>query len=544
MQPTPVAKLFDWNPSELGSPEWNLEIFNRAYRDDSGTGHFDTVLRRLKLNFSVLVYLPGNCIRAATDAAGGEREWKIYGRPKKPGDGIPEIFKEYAGLYEIVANWISGDATTPPRAIFENLDLLDDGHGGLDPGPDARTALFYLKESIRNGVVLGLSDIHAGELPDPVRRAFAEEVWLDEVSLDRFPLLLPRKLGRSLFGASGQIGAGAAWSLASRLRWTDPIRAVRIMVSVGECDDLGQVLKTVTEATRTADFRSPTGVSPLRPTGFEDSTLDLIENTVIGPFKRWAQYAGSDGEGELRKLTPGMILFGPPGTGKTMLAQWVAESIGLPVRQVGAADLKRADWGLTERLVRDLFRSARRAAPCVVVLDDADDLLPDRNSLEGGLASAERGVVNAFLQEVQGFGGSLEGVLVILTTNRYANLDVAAKARLPLHLRIPYPLTRPQVSQIVGSAERHYRLNLEGTDAAGVPLRQRLEDFFFDPLTTTASDTNDPAVRREMDRSLFSPREILAAMRLLVPAVGDVPSSEDVARMRRYYETLALTLSE
>lgn len=179
--------------------------------------------------------------------------------------------------------------------------------------------------------------------------------------------------------------------------------------------------------------------------------------------------------------------------------------------------------------MRELFASARRASPCVIVLDDADDLLPERTTLQGGLASSEGGVVNAFLQEIEGYSGPLQGVLVILTTNRFQALDAAARSRLARHVLVPYPVDKEQVGEIVVSGLGYYGL------PRGCGLEAELRDFFFKPLHDTVEKVGEPDVRRKMMKGLFAPRDILAAIQLLV---GDDPAGPGLRRMEAYYERI------
>jgi hypothetical protein len=537
-----INELF-YSDYDIGTPQWSSDVFRRAYLYPGSA--FQRVVFRIRSGFSVLVYLPGNVMRAAAEViraqVGGAVPWMEHGQADSKITTYADIWRASTGLLAQLTNWLKGVDTMRPYAIFHNLDTLNDGHGSLDTSNEARTALFYLTECTRTGVVLGLSDLAAGPLPEAVRRPFGEEVWLEEIPMTRFHVLIPRELGQQL-GWESTIPEGPAHLLASRLRWTDPCRAVRILSEVTDASDIGDALSKVTAQTRSVEFSDPATLKFGLPNGFrtppgyEESTIRLLEDNIVFPYHRWAEYTGSDPETQLHRLPAGMVLHGPPGTGKSRLAGWVASRIGIPFRQVGAADLKRADWGLTERLVRELFRSARRAAPCMIVLDDADDLLPDRDAIgDSGLAGAERGVVNAFLQELEGFRGRLEGVLVVLTTNRYNKLDRAAKSRLPLICKIPYPLTREQIRKIVIEIGRQYGVE-PGSWTPGV--LDRLEDFFFKPLRPVEKNVEDPEVRRTMTEDLYSPRDISAALRMMLPASGGTPTLADVDRIDDYYRKL------
>jgi SpoVK/Ycf46/Vps4 family AAA+-type ATPase len=188
--------------------------------------------------------------------------------------------------------------------------------------------------------------------------------------------------------------------------------------------------------------------------------------------------------------------------------------------------------------VRNLFRDARRAAPCVLILDDADDLLPDRNTVQGGVASAERAVVNEFLQQLQGMRGRLEGVLVILTTNRFKELDKAAKERLAMHLRIPYP-PEDQIGEILEALAEELDFDLS-----------EVRDELIARFQRTIAPVKTP-VRAVAEENHFSPREMQQAMRLLEGwddkhQLGQRyrPRKADLERMGQYYDQLGRLLAE
>jgi len=557
----PLGELFTTNELE-GTPGWDREVFLRAYAgppDGAGgfEGPFEKVRARLEQKFSVLVYLPGNCMAAAASYVIDSIKpgpWREYGKQPEKATSIADLWRSTTGIVDGIRQWLQGTGGSR-HAIFHNLDLLGDGRGGIYPHVDAQTALFSLLEGTRSGVVLGLSDRDAGELPPSIERAFSDIIWIREIPRKRFHKLIPQELGGKIMGANRAIPDGAAWLIGSRLQWTDPIRAVKIMKSVAansQCSDLGSILQEIWKSARAVEFSDPADAFPdvsADFAGFEDATVARLKQTVIEPYRNWAVWAQADRDqckAELAMLQPGLILHGPPGTGKTLLAQKIATLVGLPVRMVSAADIKVSPWGDAERNVHRVFDAARRAAPCVLILDDGDDLVPDRSQVTGSnIAGAERGMVDALLRELQGIHGSLSGVLVIMTTNRFTAIDPAARERLDLNIRVPYPLDEAQIRQIVRNVAGKYRIRLE---AKTVDVEALLVQRFIsarDQSTQAVSgmgNVSDPAVRRKTDRNLFSPREIEQAMRIL--ALGAprshegyrTPSADHVDAMMDYYK--------
>jgi transitional endoplasmic reticulum ATPase len=118
----------------------------------------------------------------------------------------------------------------------------------------------------------------------------------------------------------------------------------------------------------------------------------------------------------------GVLLHGPPGTGKTLLARAVAKQTGANFISVKGPELLSKYVGDSEKGVRDVFRKARQAAPCVVFFDEIDSLAPRRGS--GGDGHVGERVVAQLLSEMDGIE-DLEGVLVLAATNRVDMLDPA-----------------------------------------------------------------------------------------------------------------------
>ncbi|KAH6847954.1 hypothetical protein B0I37DRAFT_154679 [Chaetomium sp. MPI-CAGE-AT-0009] len=133
---------------------------------------------------------------------------------------------------------------------------------------------------------------------------------------------------------------------------------------------------------------------------------------------------------------PGCLLYGPPGTGKTLLAKAVAKESGASMLEVSAASINDKYVGQSEKNVQALFSLARKLAPCVIFLDEADALLAARRS--GATRAAYRETITQFLREWDGLTGSRAFIMV--ATNRPFDLDEAVLRRLPRKILVDLPL--------------------------------------------------------------------------------------------------------
>ena len=137
------------------------------------------------------------------------------------------------------------------------------------------------------------------------------------------------------------------------------------------------------------------------------------------------------------KPNSGLLLYGPPGTGKTLLAQAVANECGVNFISVKGPELLSKWVGDSEKRVREVFKHARRAAPCIVFIDELDALGGARGM---GLSDVVDRVTSQLLTELDGVAG-LRGVTVIGATNRKDMIDDALlrPGRLELHLKTRLP---------------------------------------------------------------------------------------------------------
>lgn len=122
------------------------------------------------------------------------------------------------------------------------------------------------------------------------------------------------------------------------------------------------------------------------------------------------------------KLPKGVLFTGPPGTGKTLLAKAIAHEAGVPFLYQNASSFIEMYVGLGAKRVRDLFRIAKKNAPCILFIDEIDAIGEKRGSNKG--TSENEQTINAILQEMDGFTGR-DGVFIIAATNRPDSLDEA-----------------------------------------------------------------------------------------------------------------------
>jgi transitional endoplasmic reticulum ATPase len=151
-------------------------------------------------------------------------------------------------------------------------------------------------------------------------------------------------------------------------------------------------------------------------------------------------------------VTPpkGILLYGPPGTGKTMIAKAVATTSEANFISIKGPELISKWVGESEKGVREVFRKARQAAPCVVFFDELDAIAPRRGGSEGDTHVTER-VISQMLTEMDGLE-DLKGVVVIGATNRPDIIDEALlrPGRFDRLLEVPVPDkdSRKQIFQI------------------------------------------------------------------------------------------------
>lgn len=186
-------------------------------------------------------------------------------------------------------------------------------------------------------------------------------------------------------------------------------------------DDLGSDLKPAfvgAAAPEQSPFTSESPGVTLADVGGLEKVKERLDAAFLAPLRH-------PGLRELygKSLRGGLLLYGPPGCGKTFLARAVAGELGAGFLSIGVADVLDMFLGNSERNIHELFMQARRSAPCVVFLDELDTLGQRRTKASSPMV----GVVNQLLTELDGFAEHNDGVFVLAATNQPWQVDPALR---------------------------------------------------------------------------------------------------------------------
>src|SRR5204862_7901384 len=140
------------------------------------------------------------------------------------------------------------------------------------------------------------------------------------------------------------------------------------------------------------------------------------------------------------KIPKGVLLFGPPGTGRTLLARAVAGEAGVPFYTISGSDFVEMFVGVGASRVRDLFEQAKQNSPCIIFVDEIDAVGRQRGAGLGGGHDEREQTLNQILVEMDGFDSNTN-VIVTAATNRPDVLDPALlrPGRFDRHVVLPPP---------------------------------------------------------------------------------------------------------
>lgn len=148
--------------------------------------------------------------------------------------------------------------------------------------------------------------------------------------------------------------------------------------------------------------------------------------------------------------TRGIILEGPPGTGKTMLAKAIAGEANVPCISTSGSDFVEMFAGLGASRVRALWELAETNSPCVIFIDEIDSVGKRRSGASDGASTESNQTLNALLQKMDGIGANA-GIFVVAATNRISDLDPALlrPGRFDKHLYVGHPRTKADRDEVI-----------------------------------------------------------------------------------------------
>lgn len=254
-----------------------------------------------------------------------------------------------------------------------------------------------------------------------------------------------------------------------------------------------------------------------------DDLKEAARMQIILPFQKpelFAKYG--------KRAGGGMLLYGPPGCGKTFFAKAVAGECGAAFFAVGIHDILNLYVGNSERNVRKLFESARAHRPAILFIDEIDALGRKRELVRG---SNMTGTINAFLNELDGLGNDNDGLLTLGATNAPWDIDSAFKrpGRFDRRLFLPPPDTvaREEILKLHFAGKPQQELDF-------ATLAKKSEYFSGADLAALA----DCAADRVLTEILRSGQERPIAMADVLAALKDLKPStlEWLAVARNYVE--------
>lgn len=260
-----------------------------------------------------------------------------------------------------------------------------------------------------------------------------------------------------------------------------------------------------------------------------NTAKNSLKEAVVYPFLRPDLFRG------LREPITGMLLFGPPGTGKTMLARAVAHESKSTFFSISASSLTSKYLGESEKLVRALFAVAKKLAPAIIFVDEIDSILGSRNS--DGENESSRRIKNEFLIQWSSLSSAAAGseknnsdsnanstsstgtsndtdtrVLVLAATNLPWSIDEAARRRFVRRQYIPLPEGETRLAQFKKLLS-HQKHTLSDDDFK--ELIVLTEGYSGSDITSLAKDAAMGPLRELGDELLFMDRENIRPMGLV-----------------------------
>ena len=245
------------------------------------------------------------------------------------------------------------------------------------------------------------------------------------------------------------------------------------------------------------------------------------------------------------KIPKGVLMVGPPGTGKTLLAKAIAGEAKVPFFTISGSDFVEMFVGVGASRVRDMFEQAKKAAPCIIFIDEIDAVGRQRGAGLGGGHDEREQTLNQLLVEMDGFEGN-EGVIILAATNRADVLDPALlrPGRFDRQIRVSNPDKRAR-SQIlkVHARNKHFAPDVDFDNIA-----QRTPGFSGAELANVLNEAALLAVRSGHQMITLSDVDEAIDRVIGGPAKKSRKYTEHERKLVAYHETghaiIGLTLED
>ena len=233
------------------------------------------------------------------------------------------------------------------------------------------------------------------------------------------------------------------------------------------------------------------------------------------------------------RIPKGVLLMGPPGTGKTLLAKAVAGEADVPFYFISGSDFVELFVGVGASRVRDMFKEAKRNAPCLIFIDEIDAVGRQRGSGIGGGHDEREQTLNQLLTEMDGFGAN-EGIIIIAATNRPDVLDPALLR--PGRFDRQVTVNLPDVKGREEILEVHAKNKILADDITIENLAKRTPGFSGADLENLLNEAALLAVRRNKDEITMSEIDEATDRVLMGPAKVSHKYSENDRKLVAYHE--------